>query len=164
VTVTVETTFPGAEQTLLLKSEYVTVPPAWKLPVRLAESETVFPIVMELEESKVIRVGLALPTVTFTLTVWERDPLVPVTVATKLPAELTVQDNVDVPEPPVMVGADSVQDMLVELVVIPRVTVPVNPFNGNTVTLECPATPTLTVTLVGLAEIVKSGCATVVTW
>ena len=86
-----------------------------------------------------------------------------VTVATKLPAELPVQDNVDVPEPPVMVIAETVQDMLVELVVIPTVTVPVNPFNGDTVMLECPATPTLTVTLVGLAEIVKSGCATVVT-
>jgi hypothetical protein len=62
-----------------------------------------------------------------------------------------------------MVVAESVQERLVELVVIPRVTVPVNPFKGDTVMVEGPATPTFTVTVVGLAEIVKSGCATVVT-
>ena len=85
------------------------------------------------------------------------------TVATKLPAEFPVQDSVDVPEPPAMVVVESVQDRLVELVVIPRVTVAVKPFNGDTVMIECPTTPTFTVTVVGFAEIVKSGCATVVT-
>jgi hypothetical protein len=65
VTVTIETIFPGAVQILLVKTEYVTVRPAWKLPVRVAESETLFPIDMEFEESNVNSVGLAL--VTFTL-------------------------------------------------------------------------------------------------
>jgi hypothetical protein len=63
VTVTVETTFPGAVQILLLNTEYTTVPPAWKLLVRVAESETAFPTVMELEESNVDKVGLVLLTV-----------------------------------------------------------------------------------------------------
>jgi hypothetical protein len=62
VTVTIDAIFPGAAQILLVKTEYVTLPPAWKLPVRVAESETVFPIVMEFEESRVESVGLALLT------------------------------------------------------------------------------------------------------
>lgn len=163
VTVTIETAVPEALQILPLKTEYVTVPPAWKLPVRVAESETVFPMVMELEESRVDRAGPALLTATFTLTEWKRGPLVPVIVATKLLAELPVQDNVDEPEPPVMLVAESVQDRLVELVVVPRVTVPVNPFTGDTVIMEVPAVPTVAVTLIGFAVIAKSGCATVVT-
>jgi hypothetical protein len=51
----------------------------------------------------------------------------------------------------------------VELVVRARVTVPVKPFRGATVTVEVPPTPALTVTLVGFVEMVKSGdddCAT----
>ena len=38
-----------------------------------------------------------------------------------------------------MVVADSVHDRLVELVVTARVTVPVKPFNGDTVTVAVPA-------------------------
>jgi hypothetical protein len=49
-----------------------------------------------------------------------------------------------------------VHDRLVELVVTARVTEPVNPFNGATVTLEVLGTPAFTVTLVGLAVTVKS--------
>jgi hypothetical protein len=63
VTVTIEAIFPGAVQTLLVKTEYVTLPLAWKPPVRVAESETLFPIDMELEERRVDSVGLALLTV-----------------------------------------------------------------------------------------------------
>ena len=37
-----------------------------------------------------------------------------------------------------------------------RATVPVNPLTGATVMVEVPAVPELTVTLVGLAESVKS--------
>jgi len=37
-----------------------------------------------------------------------------------------------------------------------RATVPVNPFTGATVIVDVPATPALTVTLVGEAETVKS--------
>jgi hypothetical protein len=63
VTVTIEAIFPGAVQTLLVKTEYVALPLAWKPPVRVAESETLFPTDMELEESRVDSVGLALLTV-----------------------------------------------------------------------------------------------------
>jgi hypothetical protein len=46
-----------------VKTEYVTVPVAWKLPVRVAESETVFPIVIDVDDSRVSSVGLVLLTV-----------------------------------------------------------------------------------------------------
>jgi hypothetical protein len=49
-----------------------------------------------------------------------------------------------------------VHDRFVELVVTARITAPVNPFSGATVTVEVPATPAFTGTLVGLAAIVKS--------
>jgi hypothetical protein len=55
-----------------------------------------------------------------------------------------------------MVVWDRVQAMLVELVVTVRVTVPINPFSDDTVMVELPATPTLTVTIVGLADMAKS--------
>jgi hypothetical protein len=62
----------------------------------------------------------------------------------------------DVPEPPAILFEDRVQDRLVELVVIARVTVPVNPFKGATEIMEVPATLTSTATLVGLADTAKS--------
>jgi hypothetical protein len=70
------------------------------------------------------------------------------------------QDSVDDPEPPVM---------LVELRVhvrpedglLVRATVPVNPFTGATVIVDVPEAPALTVTEVGLAEMVKSTTFTV---
>jgi hypothetical protein len=67
-----------------------------------------------------------------------------------------VQDSVEVPDPPVILVDVRVHDRLVELVVTERVTLPVNPFIGVTVIVEVPATPSFTVTLVGLAEIMKS--------
>jgi hypothetical protein len=73
-----------------------------------------------------------------------------------LPATLPVQVSVEVPDPPVMLVEDNVHDRLVELVVTARPTVPAKPFNGATVMVEVPATPVLTVTLVGLAVTVKS--------
>jgi hypothetical protein len=42
-----------------------------------------------------------------------------------------------------------------------RLTVPVNPWTDVTVIVEVPVTPALTVTLVGLALIAKSGAETV---
>ena len=73
-----------------------------------------------------------------------------------MPAGEPVHDREDVPEPPGRLVADRVQDRLVELVVTARVTVPVKPFKGATEMLEVPATPTLTGTLVGLADTAKS--------
>lgn len=84
------------------------------------------------------------------------DPLVPVTIATELPTELPVQDNVDVPEPPAILVELNVQTRVAELVVTARVTVPVKPLRGLIVIVEAPVAPTFTLTLVGLAAIEKS--------
>ena len=56
-----------------------------------------------------------------------------------------------------MLVDESVQDSFVELVVTTSVTAPLKPFRGATVTVELPASPEFTVTIVGLAESVKSG-------
>jgi hypothetical protein len=72
-----------------------------------------------------------------------------------LPVALPVQVRVDAPEPPTILVEESVHDRLVELVVTARPTVPANPLTGATVIVEVPATPVLTVTLVGLAVKVK---------
>jgi hypothetical protein len=56
----------------------------------------------------------------------------------------------------VIVAGDRVQARFVELVVTVRVTVPINPFCDDTVMVELPATPALTVRVDGLADIVKS--------
>ena len=60
------------------------------------------------------------------------------------------------PEPPVIDVAVRVHTRLVELVVTARVTVPENPLTGPTVIVEAPATPALTFSPVGLADIAKS--------
>ena len=55
-----------------------------------------------------------------------------------------------------MMLAERVQRRLAEFVVTPRTIAPVKLFRGPTVIVELPATPTLSFTLVGLAEIIKS--------
>jgi len=62
-----------------------------------------------------------------------------------------VQDRVALPEPLTLVGA-TLQDVLL----VARLTTPANPFNPVIVIVEVPAVPALTVTVVGLAAIVKS--------
>ncbi len=69
----------------------------------------------------------------------------------------------ELPEPPLILVEVRVHERLEELVVTVKVTVPVNPFTGVTVTVDVPPVPTVTETLVGLAEIVKSGTPRVVT-
>jgi hypothetical protein len=66
---------------------------------------------------------------------------------------------VEVPEPPVILVGESVQDRLVEFAVTTRVTVPVKPFSGATVIVELPAIPAVTLTVVGFAVIPKSAAA-----
>ncbi len=77
-----------------------------------------------------------------------------------------LQDRVDLPEPPVIVIGESVQTRFVELVVTERVTVPLKPFTGATVIVELPVSLEFTVTVVGLAVIVKSWVryVTAATW
>ena len=65
--------------------------------------------------------------------------------------DANVQDRVELPEVVTLVGL-CVQAVLL----LTRLTVPVNPLMGAIVIVDVPAAPTLTVTLVGLAVIVKS--------
>jgi hypothetical protein len=74
-----------------------------------------------------------------------------------LPAGDPWQDRVELPEPPVIVVGESVQTRFVELVVTESVTVPLKPFAGATVIVELPVPVESTVTVVGLADMVKSG-------
>jgi hypothetical protein len=61
-----------------------------------------------------------------------------------------------VPDPPVILAEVRVHDKLVEFVVIARLAVPANPFTGATLIVEVAATPAFAVTLIRLAENVKS--------
>jgi len=69
-------------------------------------------------------------------------------------AAAKVQDSVELPDVVTLVGL-SVQAVLL----LARLTVPVNPLSGVIVIVEVPADPALTVTVVGLAVIVKSTAA-----
>jgi hypothetical protein len=73
-----------------------------------------------------------------------------------LPATLLLHDNVEVPEPPVIVVAESVQARLVEFDATTRVTVPAKPFTGNTLIVAVPAALVVTLTLEALDVIAKS--------
>jgi len=64
-----------------------------------------------------------------------------------------VQDSVEEPEPPITVVGVRAQAALSEV----KATSPVNAFKGAMLIVEAPGDPTDAVTLVGLAEIVKSG-------
>jgi len=97
-------------------------------------------------------------TVKSTVAVCVREPLVPVTVTVTDPATVKVQERVEVPEPPVTVAGVRVQAALSDV----RATSPVNPFSGEMVIVEVPGEFTAIVTIVGLAEMVKSGRAVTV--
>src|SRR5947208_15328839 len=91
----------------------------------------------------------------------ERDPLVPVTVTVTDPGDEKVQERVEVPAPVTLVGV-RVHAALSE----ERVTGLLKPLTAAMVIVEAPAWLTFTLTLVGLATIVKSCTvnATVVAW
>lgn len=93
-----------------------------------------------------------------TLTECDSEPLVPVTVTTKVPVVVKVHESVEVPDAVMVVGVRVHAALLAD-----RLTTPVNPLIAVTVMVEVPAAPTLTVTLVGLADIVKSGAGLTVT-
>ena len=69
-----------------------------------------------------------------------------------------VHDSVELPDVVTLVGV-SVHAVLL----LARLTAPVNPFSGAIVIVDVPADPALRVTLVGLAVMVKSGAAVNVT-
>jgi hypothetical protein len=76
---------------------------------------------------------------------------VPVTPTWTVDAAVKVHERVALPEPLTLVGA-TLQDVLL----VVRLTTPANPFNPVIVIVEVPAALALTVTVVGLAAMVKS--------
>jgi hypothetical protein len=64
---------------------------------------------------------------------------------------VNVHDRVELPEPVTLVG-ESEHDVLL----VVRLTTPAKPLTAATVTVDVPASFTLTLTLVGLAVMVKS--------
>ena len=72
-----------------------------------------------------------------------------------VPVVVKVHDNVELPEPVTLVG----ETLHEAVVLVARLTTPVNPFRAVIVIVDVPAALTFTLTLVGLAVIVKSGVA-----
>jgi len=70
-----------------------------------------------------------------------------------LPVLPNVQDRVELPEPPVTVDGVSMHALLS----LASATSPVNPLAGEIVIVEVPGVPTVTLTVVGFAVMVKSG-------
>jgi hypothetical protein len=68
---------------------------------------------------------------------------------------VNVHDRLLVPEPPLTLLGVKVHAVLL----LAKLTVPVNPLSGLIVIVELPAVPAFTVTLVGVALIVKSATA-----
>ena len=75
---------------------------------------------------------------------------------TKLPLVVAVQERVEVPEPVTLVGVRVHVIPVVGLIVAVRLTTPAKPLTAVMVIVEVPAWFTFTLTLVGLAAIVKS--------
>ena len=86
-----------------------------------------------------------------TVTECDRLPLIPVTDTCLLPAVVNVHDRVELPDPVTLVG-----ETLHDVLLVARPTTPAKPLTADIVMLDVPAAFTLTVTLVGLAAIVKS--------
>jgi len=69
-----------------------------------------------------------------------------------LPVVVKVHDNVELPDPVTLVGETEQE----AVVLVARLTTPAKPLRPVTVIVEVPAALTLTLTLVGLAVMVKS--------
>jgi hypothetical protein len=67
-----------------------------------------------------------------------------------------VHDSVEVPDPVTLVGVRVQVRPIAGLIVDVRLMTPLKPWRAVTVMVEVPAVPAKTVTLVGLAAIVKS--------
>jgi len=67
-----------------------------------------------------------------------------------------VHDSVEVPEPVTPVGVSVHVRPVAGLMLDAMFTIPLKPLRAVTVIVEVPATPALAVTVVGLAEMVKS--------
>ena len=86
-----------------------------------------------------------------TVTEWESAALVPVTPTWNVPPVAKVHESVELPDPVTLVG-----ETVHEVLLVVRLTTPAKPFRPVIVIVEVAAVPGLYVTVVGLAEIVKS--------
>ena len=68
-----------------------------------------------------------------------------------VPGDVNVHESVEAPEPVTLVG-----DMVQEVLLVDRLTMPPKPFRPVMVIVEVPAEPALLVTLFGMAVMVKS--------
>jgi hypothetical protein len=100
-------------------------------------------------------IGLALMekswTTSVTVTEWDRLPLVPFSPTWNVPDDVNVQDRVELPEPSTLVG-----ERLHDVLLVVRLTPPAKPLTAETAIVEAAAPFTFTLTLLGLALIVKS--------
>lgn len=95
-------------------------------------------------------------TLTVTVVVWLSPGEVAWTITAYVPPD-PLHDSVLVPEPPVMLAELSEQvSPLGGEMVVDRVTLPVNPLRGTTVTAVATETPGVVLTIDGLAKIEKS--------
>ena len=86
-----------------------------------------------------------------TVTEWESAALVPVTPTWNVPPVAKVHESVELPDPVTLVG-----ETVHEVLLVVKLTTPAKPFRPVIVMVEVAAVPGLNVTVVGLAEIVKS--------
>jgi hypothetical protein len=94
-----------------------------------------------------------------TVPLWDREPLVPVMTMLYFPEDDPWHDMVELPDPFVMPTGLKTHAGPDGFVVADRETVPENPFTADTVIVAFPGTFGLTVRMLGLAEIAKSGTA-----
>jgi hypothetical protein len=134
----------------------VTVPPTLKPPLIVAESVTVEPTRGDELERLVEIEGVTLPTEIEIAIECERDPLVPETVTVNIPLAEDGQDMVEVPEPSILIGERIHKSPVDGDDVDAKVTVPAKPLTPDIVTVEFPALPTVTFTVEGLTEMLKS--------
>jgi len=127
-----------------------------KPPVILAESATVEPTRGAKVERLVEIEGVTLPTEIEIAIERERDPLEPEIVTVNVPLAEDGQDMVEVPEPSMLVGESIHESPVDGDDVAAKVTVPAKPFTPDIVTVEFPALPTVTLTVEGLTEMLKS--------
>ena len=86
-----------------------------------------------------------------TVTEWDRLPLVPVTPTWMVGPLANVHESVALPEPVTLVG-----ETLHDVLFVVRLTTPAKPLRPVMVIVDVPALPGVTLTVVGLAAIVKS--------
>ncbi len=115
----------------------------------------------EPEEPAVIDIGLEemvkSNTLTVTLVLRDKEPLLAVTVMVNNPANWELQDKVELPEEPsLIVLGVRVQGRLLGVAVKERVSLPVKPFRLVRLIFEELVAPTLALTKVGLAAMEKS--------